>query len=108
MLEGNSYITQVFFSSLRPKFVYLFIFFPFNDFSNDTLGQYESHTSFTLPGLYHVVHGVDSFNPKFNIVSPGAKMSIYFPYTEQKMRLTEFHPDIEELLFSSVENKEHL
>ena len=61
-----------------------------------------------LDSLYHVVHGVDSFNPKFNIVSPGAKMSIYLPYTEQKMRLTEFHPDIEELLFFSVENKEHL
>ncbi|GMY36437.1 Sucrose synthase [Fagus crenata] len=76
--------------------------------SNDTLGQYESHTSFTLPGLYRVVHGIDSFNPKFNIVSPGADMSIYFPYTEEKRRLKEFHPDIEELLFSSVENKEHL
>uniref|UniRef100_A0A2N9H3A6 sucrose synthase n=1 Tax=Fagus sylvatica TaxID=28930 RepID=A0A2N9H3A6_FAGSY len=62
--------------------------------SNDTLGQYESHTSFTLPGLYRVVHGIDSFNPKFN--------------TEEKMRLTKFHPDIEKLLFSSVENKEHL
>ncbi|KAK8545273.1 hypothetical protein V6N12_026110 [Hibiscus sabdariffa] len=40
--------------------------------SKDTVGQYESHTAFTLPGLYRVVHGIDVFDPKFNIVSPGA------------------------------------
>lgn len=61
-----------------------------------------------MPGLYRVVHGIDSFDPKFNIVSPGADMSIYFPYTEKEKRLTEFHPEIEELLYSPVENKEHL
>ncbi|KAG4946628.1 hypothetical protein JHK87_042635 [Glycine soja] len=76
--------------------------------SKDTVGQYESHTAFTLPGLYRVVHGIDPFDPKFNIVSPGADMSIYFPYTETERRLTEFHPDIEELLYSSVENEEHI
>ncbi|KAJ4841273.1 hypothetical protein Tsubulata_042610 [Turnera subulata] len=76
--------------------------------NKDTPGQYESHTAFTLPGLYRVVHGIDSFDPRFNIVSPGADMSIYFPYTEKKQRLTAFHPAIEELLYSPVENKEHL
>ncbi|XP_044464010.1 sucrose synthase [Mangifera indica] len=76
--------------------------------SKDTVGQYESHTAFTLPGLYRVVHGIDVFDPKFNIVSPGADMSIYFPYTEEKRRLKSFHPDIEELLYSPVENEEHL
>nr|AGQ57012.1 sucrose synthase 1 [Hevea brasiliensis] len=76
--------------------------------SKDTVGQYESHTAFTLPGLYRVVHGIDVFDPKFNIVSPGADMSIYFPYTEEKLRLTSFHPEIEELLYSPVENEEHL
>ncbi|XP_022147583.1 sucrose synthase [Momordica charantia] len=76
--------------------------------SKDTVGQYESHTAFTLPGLYRVVHGIDVFDPKFNIVSPGADMSIYFPYTETEKRLTSFHPEIEELLYSQVENKEHL
>ncbi|KAK6944914.1 Sucrose synthase [Dillenia turbinata] len=76
--------------------------------SKDSVGQYESHTAFTLPGLYRVVHGIDVFDPKFNIVSPGADMSIYFPYTEKEKRLTTFHPEIEELLFSDVENKEHL
>jgi sucrose synthase len=76
--------------------------------SKDTVGQYESHTAFTLPGLYRVVHGINVFDPKFNIVSPGADMSIYFPYTETERRLTSFHPEIEELLYSSVENEEHM
>lgn len=75
--------------------------------SKDTVGQYESHTAFTLPGLYRVVHGIDVFDPKFNIVSPGADMSIYFPYSEQEKRLTALHPEIEELLYSSVENELH-
>ncbi|KAG7559532.1 Glycosyl transferase family 1 [Arabidopsis thaliana x Arabidopsis arenosa] len=76
--------------------------------SKDTVGQYESHTAFTLPGLYRVVHGIDVFDPKFNIVSPGADMSIYFAYTEEKRRLTAFHQEIEDLLYSDVENEEHL
>ncbi|KAM7274916.1 hypothetical protein ACFE04_016782 [Oxalis oulophora] len=76
--------------------------------SKNTVGQYESHTAFTLPGLYRVVHGINSFDPKFNIVSPGADMNIYFPYTEESRRLTHFHADIEALLYSPIENEEHL
>ncbi|XP_068660118.1 sucrose synthase 1-like [Aristolochia californica] len=76
--------------------------------SKDTVGQYESHTAFTLPGLYRVVHGIDVFDPKFNIVSPGADMAIYFPYSEEQRRLTSLHPEIEELLYSPVQNTEHI
>lgn len=76
--------------------------------SKDTVGQYESHTAFTLPGLYRVVNGIDVFDPKFNIVSPGADMSVYFPYTEKDKRLTAFHPDIEELLYSPTQNGDHI
>jgi len=76
--------------------------------SKDTVGQYESHTAFTLPGLYRVVHGIDVFDPKFNIVSPGADMTIYFPFTEKENRLTALHPEIEELLYSPIENSEHI
>ncbi|OEL36626.1 Sucrose synthase 1 [Dichanthelium oligosanthes] len=75
--------------------------------SKDSVGQYESHIAFTLPGLYRVVHGIDVFDPKFNIVSPGADMSVYYPYTETDKRLTAFHPEIEELIYSDVENSEH-
>ncbi|KAL0344989.1 UNVERIFIED_CONTAM: Sucrose synthase [Sesamum radiatum] len=76
--------------------------------SKDTVGQYESHMAFTMPGLYRVVHGINVFDPKFNIVSPGADMNLYFPYSEKEKRLTSYHPEIEELLFSDVENEEHL
>lgn len=67
-----------------------------------SVGQYESYQSFTMPGLYRVVEGIDVYDPKFNIVSPGADGEIYFPYTETERRLTGLHPDIEELLFSET------
>ncbi|CAL0319914.1 unnamed protein product [Lupinus luteus] len=76
--------------------------------SKDIVGQYESHTAFTIPGLYRVVHGIDAFDPKFNIVSPGADMSIYFPYTETERRLKNYHQEIEELIYSLVKNEEHI
>uniref|UniRef100_A0A2P2MKM6 Sucrose synthase n=3 Tax=Rhizophora mucronata TaxID=61149 RepID=A0A2P2MKM6_RHIMU len=67
--------------------------------TKNTVGQYESHTGFTLPGLYRVVHGIDVFDPKFNIVSPGADMTIYFPYLEKDNRLTALHGSIEKMLY---------
>ncbi|KAH7421486.1 hypothetical protein KP509_13G060000 [Ceratopteris richardii] len=75
--------------------------------SMDTVGQYESHIAFTMPGLYRVVNGIDVFDPKFNIVSPGADMSIYFPYTEASKRLTGLHESIEELLFNPEPTDQH-
>jgi len=77
-------------------------------FSQNTVGQYESHTAFTLPGLYRVVHGIDVFDPKFNIVSPGADMSIYFPYSEKERRLTSLHGSIEKLLYDPEQSDEHM
>ncbi|GMI76036.1 sucrose synthase 3 [Hibiscus trionum] len=76
--------------------------------TKNTVGQYESHTAFTLPGLYRVVHGIDVFDPKFNIVSPGADMCIYFPYSDKEKRLTALHGSIEELLFDPQQNDEHI
>ncbi|KAI9120732.1 hypothetical protein K1719_007765 [Acacia pycnantha] len=35
-------------------------------------------------------------------------MDICFSFTETKRRLTSFQPEIEELLYSSVENEEHI
>ena len=43
--------------------------------------------SYTMPGLYRVVHGIDPYDPKFNIVSPGADDSVYFPYSDSEQRL---------------------
>jgi sucrose synthase len=67
--------------------------------TEDSVGQYEAHGAYTLPGLYRVVHGIDVFDPKFNIVSPGADPEIYFPATETGRRLAHLHAEFEELLF---------
>ncbi|RWR78550.1 Sucrose synthase [Cinnamomum micranthum f. kanehirae] len=76
--------------------------------SKDRPGQYESHGAYSLPGLYRVVSGINVFDPKFNIAAPGADQSVYFPYTEKQRRLTSFHPQIEELLYSKDDNNEHI
>ena len=65
-----------------------------------SIGQYESYRAFTLPGLYRVVNGIDLFDPKFNIVSPGADADIYFPYTDTARRLHSLMPEIERLLYA--------
>lgn len=67
-----------------------------------SIGQYESHTAFTMPGLYRVVNGIDIYDPKFNIVSPGADANVYFPHTDTDRRFTGLHPDIEHLLYDET------
>jgi sucrose synthase len=64
-----------------------------------TVGQYESYSTFTMPALYRVVHGIDAFDPKFNIVSPGADENVYFPHTETERRLSGLAGEIQELIF---------
>ncbi len=64
----------------------------------EEVGQYESYSSFTMPGLYRVVNGVDVFDPRFNIVSPGADEDVYFPFSESARRLWALAPRIEELV----------
>lgn len=67
--------------------------------TRESIGQYESYRSFAMPGLYRVVAGIDAFDPKFNIVSPGADSDIYFPYTEKDRRMTARRPELKELVF---------
>ncbi|NEQ67136.1 MAG: sucrose synthase [Symploca sp. SIO1B1] len=66
----------------------------------DSIGQYESYKSFTMPDLYHVVDGIELFSPKFNVVPPGVNENVFFPYTSQADRLPESRERMEELLFS--------
>ena len=66
----------------------------------DSIGQYESYESFTMPDLYHVVKGIQLFSPKFNVVPPGVNETIYFPYSDQDNRLDSKVQEIEELLFT--------
>ena len=67
--------------------------------TNDSAGQYESYSLFSMPGLYRVVHGIDVHDPKFNIVSPGADADVYFSYADEPRRLSHLTPEIEELVF---------
>ncbi len=65
----------------------------------DSVGQYESYSAYTMPGLYRVVQGMDPFDPKFNIVSPGADADVYFPYHETARRLSGLYPEIEAMIY---------
>ncbi len=67
--------------------------------SDDVVGQYESYGSFTMPDLQRVIQGVDVFDPKFNIVSPGADADVYFPFTDGRRRFADRHDAINDLLF---------
>jgi sucrose synthase len=65
----------------------------------ESIGQYESYQSFTMPGLYRVINGINAYDPKFNIVSPGADSDTYFPYSESDRRLANLHEEIKGHLF---------
>jgi len=67
--------------------------------NEESVGQYESYSAFTMPGLYRVVNGIDIFDPKFNIVSPGANSNVYFPYFQKQQRLTDMHGEIHRMIF---------
>jgi sucrose synthase len=66
----------------------------------DSVGQYESYKSFTMPDLYRVVNGIELFSPKFNVVPPGVNESVYFPYTQIEDRVQEDRDRLNELLFT--------
>ncbi len=65
----------------------------------ETVGQYESYGAFTLPGLYRVVNGINVFDPKFNVVSPGSDPDIYFPYTDRARRLEGLNQELKALVY---------
>jgi sucrose synthase len=66
----------------------------------DSVGQYESYQSFTMPELYHVVHGIELLSPKFNVVPPGVNESYFFPYSKNEERLQGEQARLADLLFS--------
>lgn len=70
--------------------------------TRESTGQYESYQAFTMPGLFRVVNGIDVFDPKFNIVSPGADAEVYFPYHDHGRRLTGLHDELQDLIFGNV------
>ena len=72
--------------------------------TEDSIGQYEAHSAFTMPGLYRVVQGIDVLDPKFNIVSPGAAADIFFPASKEDLRLTHLLPELQELVCGDRED----
>lgn len=74
--------------------------------TDENPGQYESYMTFTMPNLYRVINGIDVYDPKFNIVSPGADPEIYFPAENRKLRFMDMHNKIEELIFGTQRNEE--
>jgi sucrose synthase len=66
----------------------------------ESVGQYESYKSFTMPDLYHVTSGIELFSPKFNVVPPGVNEAVFFPYTRTDDRLLECRDRLEDLLFT--------
>lgn len=66
----------------------------------ESVGQYESYKSFTMPDLYHVVDGIELFSPKFNVVPPGVNEVVFFPFTRAEDRLLKDRERLENLLFT--------
>ncbi|MCB1195804.1 sucrose synthase [bacterium] len=70
--------------------------------TDETVGQYESYNTFTMPGLYRVIHGINVFDPKFNIISPGVDEKFFFPYTEKEKRFSIQLKRIEQMVFGDA------
>lgn len=67
--------------------------------TEERVGQYESYSAFSMPGLYRVLNGIDVFDPKFNVVSPGADPQVYFPWSDAERRLSGLRPVLEALVY---------
>jgi sucrose synthase len=70
-----------------------------------TVGQYESYRSFTMPELYRVVAGINCFDPKFNIVSPGASPEAFFPYWEHDRRIDSLATELRTLINGPADDR---
>jgi sucrose synthase len=69
--------------------------------TDESIGQYESYQAFTMPGLFRVISGIDAFDPKFNIVAPGADPGVFFPFTETERRIPSVKKELEELIYGN-------
>ncbi len=65
----------------------------------ESAGQYESYQCFTMPGLYHVIDGIDLFSPRFNRVPPGVDEHIFFPYNRSEHQADPDRARVQQLLF---------
>jgi len=70
--------------------------------TDESVGQYESYQSFTMPGLFRVISGIDAFDPKFNVVAPGADPEVFFPFTETQRRIPDVQREIKDLVYGDT------
>jgi len=73
--------------------------------SSDVVGQYESYASFSMPALQRIIHGIDVFDPKFNIVSPGADDQTFFSYTETDRRDPGQTAQLDDLIYGKADHQ---
>ncbi len=71
----------------------------------EIVGQYESYGSFTMPGLYRVLKGIDVFDPKFNIVSPGVNEEVFFPYSASDRRIPTLKKAVDALIYGAPDEQ---
>ncbi|HIK06975.1 MAG TPA: sucrose synthase [Trichormus sp. M33_DOE_039] len=69
----------------------------------ESIGQYESYKCFTMPHLYHVIDGIDLFNPKFNMIPPGVNEQVFFDYSQKNQR----KPHLTTKIFDLLLHQEH-
>jgi sucrose synthase len=62
------------------------------------MGMFESYETFSMPGLYRVVSGMDPRLARHNIVPPGASDEYFFPYHETHRRVPAVAKQLERLL----------
>jgi sucrose synthase len=72
----------------------------------DSIGQYESYTNFTMPGLYRVAGGINLFHPKFNILPPGVNTKLFFPYTKTRNRSKKIKDEIYKRFFGDHDSSD--
>ena len=73
--------------------------------SSDVVGQYESYGSFSMPSLQRIIHGMDVYDPKFNIVSPGADDETYFSFSERDRRNADLIKELEQMIYGDQDQQ---
>lgn len=64
------------------------------------MGMFESYETFSMPGLYRVVSGMDPQLARYNIVPPGASEEHFYPCTETERRVDAVKQALAAVLFS--------
>lgn len=55
--------------------------------TDQDMGMFEAYETYSMPGLYRVVSGMDPKLARHNIVPPGASEEYFFPYSDHSKRV---------------------